>query len=183
MSKKQLYFPVIRAGWLHSMNKHHPVVDEIVSLLKKGNYWHETFEHEPVRTSEEAARTRPGYALHQGAKALIVKVTLKDSSEFLMLVLPADQKFSNAKVKKLFTADEVRFATPEEISAITNGVQIGGVPPFGNLFKLRVIADPSLFLNEKIVFNAGDRSFSVAIYSRDYKKIVTPEVADIIDNY
>ena len=74
----------------------------------------------------------------------------------------------------------MRFATEEEVSQTTNGVQIGGVPPFGNLFNLKTIVDPKLFLNEKIVFNAGDRRYSVAMLSQDYKNIVNPEITDIV---
>jgi len=50
------------------------VVSKIVELLESGGYWFETFEHEPVRTSEEAAGVRTGYSQAQGAKAMIVRV-------------------------------------------------------------------------------------------------------------
>jgi prolyl-tRNA editing enzyme YbaK/EbsC (Cys-tRNA(Pro) deacylase) len=56
--------------------KYHSTVSQIINLLEKNNYWFEIFEHEPVRTSDEAARTRNGYSLHQGAKALIVRVKI-----------------------------------------------------------------------------------------------------------
>jgi Ala-tRNA(Pro) deacylase len=58
-------------------------------------------------------------------------------------------------------------------------VEPGGVPPFGNLFDLGVIADQELFGNEKIVFNAGDRRFSVAMKSEDYRQLANPVVASI----
>lgn len=155
--------------------EYHEVVSKIVTLLNANNCWHETFEHDAVRTSEEAARTRPGYTLHQGAKAMIVRVK-NPQPKFVMLVLPADLRFDNAKVKTLLGAKDLRFASEEEIGEITGGVQPGAVPPFGNLFGLEVVADPALFENEKIVFNAGDRCFSVAMKSVDYKQLVAPQV-------
>ena len=160
--------------------KYHPVTETILQLLEKHGCWFETFEHEPVRTSEEAARTRPGYTLQQGAKAIIVraKKSRRDKS-FVMLVMPAHLKFDNAKVKALLQAKDIRFATPAEIATLTNGVEPGGVPPFGNLFELPVIADPGLFENQKIVFNAGDRRFSVAMMAEDYRKLVQPMIAEI----
>jgi len=42
-----------------------------------------------------------------------------------------------------------------------------------------MIVDPKLFQNEKIIFNAGDRRFSVAMKSEDYKKIVNPQIVEI----
>jgi len=47
----------------------HPVTGQILQLLQNDGCWYETFSHAPVRTSEEAAATRPGYSLRQGAKA------------------------------------------------------------------------------------------------------------------
>lgn len=160
--------------------EYHQVTKQITDLLQKNNFWFETFEHQPVSTSEEAAKIRTGYSLHQGAKAMIVRLKISESNrKFVMLVLPADLRFDNTKVKDIFSAKDIRFATEEEVSVITKGVQPGGVPPFGNLFGLEVIVDPKLLENEKIVFNAGDRCFSVAMKSQDYKILVNPEILSI----
>ncbi len=157
--------------------KYHPITQRIVALLEQGGYWYETFEHEPVRTSEEAAQTRPGYTLQQGAKAIIARVKRsKNDKQFVMLVFPADRRFDNRAVKQFFQAKDVRFATEEEVTTLTGGVQLGGVPPFGNLFNLPVYVDPALFEQERIVFNAGDRRFSVAMRAADYQALVQPEV-------
>jgi Ala-tRNA(Pro) deacylase len=162
-------------------SKYHLVVSQIVELLEKNCYWFETFEHEPVMTSEEAAKIRDGYSLHQGAKALIVRVKMSNSDKkFIMLVFPGDMRFDNAKVKKMFGAKNVSFATEDEVFKLTDGVKPGGVPPFGNLFNLDVIVDPLLLQNEKIVFNAGDRGFSIGMKSVDYKMIVSPRVENIV---
>ena len=156
----------------------HDVVSRIVALLNANSCWHETFQHEAVRTSEEAAKTRPGYTLHQGAKAMIVRIK-NPQPKFVMLVLPADLRFDNAKVKSFLRAKDLRFASEAEVGELTGGVQPGAVPPFGNLFGLEVVADPGLFENEKIAFNAGDRCFSVAMKSEDYKRLVAPQITSI----
>ncbi len=161
-----------------NIEKYHPVVGKIKALLDKNNCWYESFEHQAVRTSEEAAEIRTGYSIKQGAKALILYSN--DLEEFLMLVLPADQRFDNNLVRNILGVSHLRFATPEEVKEVTGGVLVGGVPPFGNLFDLKVIADPSLLKNEKIIFNAGDRRYSIAIKSSDYQKLVNPQIAKII---
>jgi Ala-tRNA(Pro) deacylase len=161
--------------------EYHKSASKILELLKNNNCWYETFEHEPVKTSEEAAKVRSGYTLHQGAKAMIVRVKKSESDKyFAMVVLPGDMRFSHDKVKKLCGAKDVRLATEQEVEEVTDGIQIGGVPPFGNLFDIEVIADPRLFENEKIIFNAGDRRFSVAMKSCDYQMIVKPRVESVI---
>ena len=97
-----------------------------------------------------------------------------------MLVMPGDVRFDSDKVKKLLGAKNLRFATEQEVFGITNGVLPGGVPPFGNLFDLEVFVDPLLLEHEKIIFNAGDRSFSIAIQSEDYVKLVGPKIVTIV---
>ncbi len=160
--------------------EYHPLVEKIKTLLTERSCWFETFEHEPVRTSEEAAKVRSGYVLHQGAKALIVKAKKNADGVFVMLVIPGDSRFDGEKVRKLLGTKELRFATEDEVSEITQGVVVGGVPPFGNLFNLEVIVDSKLLENEKIIFNAGDRRFSISMKSADYINLVKPKIADII---
>lgn len=157
------------------MTKLNPVTQRIIELLDKSNIWYQTFRHKPVRTSQEAADVRPGYNLHQGAKALILKVYYsKTRSEFIMYVLAGDAKIDKSLLKAYLGIKNFRFATPEEVAEFTNGVLPGGIPPFGNLFGLKVYVDKSLLDNEKIVFNAGDRSFSIAMKLKDYIHLVEP---------
>ena len=160
---------------------YHPVVSKIIQILQTHKMQYVTFEHEPVRTSEEAAKVRPGFSLKQGAKAIILRTyTGNADHDFIMIVLPGDSRFNGSKLKKILHVRDIRFATPDEIAGITGGVEPGGVPPFGNIFNMRVVADSTLFDNEKIILNAGDRRFSVAMKSADYRYIIRPTVEDII---
>lgn len=163
------------------MTFYHPLVNQILDQITSAGYWHEQFEHQPVRTSQEAAKIRTGYSLSQGAKALIVRVKKSESDKsFVMLVVPGDKKFDGSKVKSLLKAKDIRFATEEEVAKITNGVQVGGVPPFGNLFGLSVYVDDNVLANDKVIFNAGDRSFSIAMKSADYLSLVRPLVSTLV---
>jgi prolyl-tRNA editing enzyme YbaK/EbsC (Cys-tRNA(Pro) deacylase) len=163
------------------MSNYHQLTTTIQDLLQKNNYWFEKFEHVPVRTSEEAAQIRTGYTLHQGAKALIVRIKQPGRKFFVMLVIPGDAKFSKTKVAEAYQSKDIRFATPEEVSEITHGVLPGGVPPFGNLFELEVTVDPSVLANEKIIFNAADRAVSIAMLAADYQKLVQPQISEIVE--
>lgn len=140
--------------------------NKLIELLKSNNIEYLEYRHEPVRTSEEAVKTRPGISLSQGAKALIVKIY--PSKEFVMLVIPGNKRFDSALVKKVLNITELRFATEEEVIKITDGVLPGGVPPFGNLFNIPVFVDPKLLENEKIAFNAGDKGISIIMNPKDY---------------
>lgn len=159
------------------MSEYHKTVARIRELLDAQPVWYETFEHEAVRTSEEAAKLRTGYAIDQGAKALIVRAKHSQKGKhFVMFVLPGSRRFESDKIKAQFGFSDLRFATEAEVAEITGGVLPGGVPPFGNLFALPVYADVDLLAQEKIVFNAGDRRFSIAMKSADYVTLVAPLV-------
>ncbi len=159
---------------------YHPLTKQITDLLTKNNYWYETFEHEPVFTSEEAAKTRPGYTLHQGAKAILAKIEKKNKEEaYAMFVVPGDLRLDSKKIKLAIDVKNMRFASEEEMTKLTNGVQRGALPPFAHFFQLPIYVDKRLLDNEKIVFNAGDRRFSVAMKTKDYQELVHPQVLDI----
>ena len=158
----------------------HPIHQQITDLLGQNNCWFEEFVHEKVRTSEEAAKLRPDYTLQQGAKAIIIRTKIPgEGKKFVMLVMPADQKFDSAKVKAALRCKDIRFALEEEVEQVTGGIKPGGVPPFGNLFGLQVVTDPTLYQNEKIIFNAG-RTSSIGMLSADYKRLAQPTIAAIV---
>ncbi len=160
--------------------EYHPVVEKIGNLLRDNSVEFESFEHEPVRTSEEAAKVRTGYRLEQGAKAIIARVKEAGKGKrFVMFVMPGNKKFDAVKIKVNLGLGDIRFATEQEVSEITSGVLPGGVPPFGNIFGIDVFADKGLFDNERIIFNAGDRSYSIGMKSADYMRVFHPNVSDI----
>lgn len=160
---------------------YHPLTEKIKNILTEKGIKFETFEHEPVRTSEEASKVRSGYTIEQGAKALITRVKrVGEGKMFVMFVLQGNKKFDVTKIKEQFGLTDVRFATEEEVSKITDGVLPGGVPPFGNLFSLNVYVDKGLVEQEKMVFNAGDKSFSIGMKTADYIDVVSPTVGDFV---
>lgn len=93
--------------------------------------------------------------------------------------MPADLRLDSKKAKAQYDLKDIRFTSEEELERVTGGVKRGGVTPFGNLFGVKVIVDKRLHELEKIVFNAGDRRFSVGMKSEDYVRLVNPDVVDI----
>jgi Ala-tRNA(Pro) deacylase len=82
-------------------------------------------EHAATFTSEDSARER-GEPLECGAKALVVKA----DDRFHLLVIPAPRKLSSKLARVALGAKQLRFATADELLALT-GLVPGAVPPFG----------------------------------------------------
>jgi Ala-tRNA(Pro) deacylase len=146
------------------------VFDRVESLLKQHGVAFQVLRHEPVYTSEEAARVR-GTPLASGAKALIVK----GEEGFVMFVVPADRKLDSRAVRRAKNWRKLRFATREEVQALT-GLTPGSIPPFGSLFGLPTLCDERLGENETINFNAGDHSISVSMRYAGYLAVEKPEL-------
>jgi Ala-tRNA(Pro) deacylase len=121
--------------------------------------------HAPVFTSEEAARVR-GTPIESGAKALV----LLAADAPVHVVLPGSRRVDNARVRAILGTRTLRFATPEELLALTGCVP-GAVPPFGNLFGLPVLVDQVLAAREEIAFNAGSNSASIVMSCADFLRL------------
>ena len=146
------------------------VFERVESLLKQHGIAFQVLRHEPVYTSEEAARVR-GTPLASGAKALICK----GEDGFVMFVVPADRKLDSHAVRRAKGWRKLRFATREEVLELT-GLAPGSIPPFGSLFGLPTLCDERLGENEVINFNAGDHSISVSMRYADYVSVEKPEL-------
>lgn len=66
-----------------------------------------------------------------GCKSLFLRN--KKQSEFIICVLPGNQKIDSKKLRKLLKSNKFHFASSEEVEKLT-GCIIGGVCPFGSLF-------------------------------------------------
>jgi Ala-tRNA(Pro) deacylase len=141
------------------------VSDRLESLLREAGVPYEVLVHAPVSTSEEAARIR-GSPLEAGAKALVVRA----EDRAVHLVLPADRRVDNARLRAILGTRKLRFATPAELETLT-GCPPGAVPPFGTLFGLPVLLDERLTACERLHFNAGSRTRSITMRSADLVRL------------
>ena len=144
--------------------------DKIKAFLDQNYVSYEFKEHEPVRTSEEAAAAR-GEDIRIGAKALL----LKAGNKFIMVVLSAAKRINSKELKRILGVKSLRFATPDEVKEKT-GCEAGGVPPFPNIFGIDLLVDKSVVENEYMAFNAGERTKSLRIKTQDYLKLLKPRV-------
>lgn len=144
--------------------------EAIVRLLDEAGVEYRTFEHEPVRTSEQAAAVR-GTPLERGAKALV----LECGDELIVAVISAAAKVDFKALKRALGMKRVQMASPQRVQAAT-GCAPGGVPPFGRMFGLRTLVDPSLLEQEWIDFNAGERTRSVEMRADDYRRLSGAQV-------
>lgn len=144
------------------------VYAQIISMLKGNHVLFDAYEHEAVKTSEEAAKIR-NTPLHAGAKALVMFADEKP----IMVTLPGDEKVDTKVFKETYSIRDLRMATPDEVQKVT-GVPIGAVPPFGHIFNIPLYMEKGLQENSKIFFNAGLHTKSVSMEEKDFEKVARP---------
>lgn len=128
------------------------------------------YTHEPVFTSEAAAKVR-GTDIDQGAKALVMYGDKKP----IMIILPGSTHADLKAFKKLYKIKDLRMATAEEVMQLTS-LPIGAIPPFGSLFGIQSYVEESLSKNMRIVFNAGLHEKSIEMNYIDWEHIEKPSV-------
>ncbi len=142
----------------------------IVALLDKNHITYTLFEHEPVFTSQDAAKIRQTKDT-QGAKALLF---IADSKPIL-IVLRGIDKVDTKLFKNTFKIKDLQFATKEEVVSITS-VEIGAVPPFGNVMNILTYVDKHLVNEDEIAFNAGAHTKSIKMKMKDFLDVVKPTI-------
>lgn len=156
------------------------IYEEITKLLYKESIGFQSLSHEPVYTSAEASKIRPDISLHQGAKAIVLKVKMAKGAtdeKFIMAVVPGDMRINTKVLKKELKCYDLVFAKPEEVVSIS-GVEPGAVPPFGNLVNLQVYMATSFSDVEKIAFNPGRHDRTIIMDKTDYIRLVKPIQGD-----
>lgn len=143
----------------------------IKKLLDENDVPYEVKEHEPVYTSEQAARAR-GVELKTGVKALVFKT--KEGS-FVMGLVAADRRVDLKKLAKIVNTKKLRLASPKEVLKITE-CEVGSVHPFGNLHGLQTYIDVSILENNTVNFNAGLHTVSIQMKSEDLVKTINPVI-------
>ena len=147
------------------------VLERIRALLDDAGVAYRHVHHQAVRTSEQAAQVR-GEPLSIGGKALVVKM----GGRFRLFVLSAARRLDSTAVRDRFDTRRIRFASAQELRALT-GLVPGSVPPFGEpILPLPLNVDPSVLANDRIAFNAGSLTDSIVMPAADYRALAGGDV-------
>jgi len=143
-------------------------------FLDENHVRYVSIQHSPAYTAQETAASAhiPGREL---AKTVIVQI----DGTIAMAVLPSTTMLNLEQLRKFAGAQAVALASEEEFKSTFPDCEIGAMPPFGNLYGLRVYADKTLAEDEQIAFNAGGHAELIQLAYRDFERLVAPAVADL----
>ncbi len=133
-----------------------------------------TVTHSPAYTAQQIAQVA-----HIPAKELAKTVMIKINGKMAMAVLPADHKVDFDLLKHITGADKVELASEQEFRTLFPDCEVGAMPPFGNLYGMKVYVDEALAEDDEIGFNAGSHSEIIKMAYKDFERLVKPKIVDI----
>ena len=132
---------------------------------------YEVLPHEEVFTSLETAQS-----LHVPGKELAKVTMISVDDKLVMAVLPSTWNVDLHRLKDTFQTKHVRLATEAEFKDFFPDCEVGAMPPFGNLYGMKVYVDQSLTEDEEIVFDGGTHHEGLKMRYKDYASLVNPVV-------
>ena len=136
-------------------------------------------EHVPYTTiSHRPSYTAQGLAAKTNisGKDLAKTVMIKLDGKMVMAVVPAAYHVNFHLLKEATGASDVELAREDEFVDLFPDLQIGAMPPFGNLYGLEVYVAESLAEGDMIAFNAGTHTDLVKMVFTTFAKLVKPKI-------
>ena len=142
---------------------------KLKEFLDSHNVKYVTIPHSLAFTGLEIAKSA-----HIPTKKLAKTVIVKVNDHPAMMVLPAAFKIDMQNLSQALQGATVQLATEQEFVKWFPDCEVGAMPPFGNLYDMKVYVAESLTENDDITFNAGSHSEVIQMAYEDYERLVQP---------
>jgi Ala-tRNA(Pro) deacylase len=148
------------------------MLKRLKEYLDQHSIKYQIITHSVAYTSQEIAA-----ATHIPGQQMAKVVILKADGKMVMAVLPASHVVDLRRIQEITGASYVELASESEYAPIFEDCEAGAMPPFGNLYNLKVYASTPLSDSEQIVFNAGNHRELMKLSYKDFHNLVKPETA------
>ena len=150
-------------------------VKKLKEFLVDHGVRHVTITHSPAFTAQEIAASA-----HVAGKEMAKTVMVKLDDTMAMVVLPALERIDLYRLAELTGVATAALATEDDFKDLFPDCELGAMPPFGNLYGMKVYASRTLSEDEDIAFNAGNHRELVRLAYVDFERLVNPDVLDLV---
>ena len=130
--------------------------------------------HSPAYTAQGLAHVQ-----HVSGKELAKVVMVVADDRMIMTVLPGSHRVNLDRLGQILSARSIRLATEEEFRDLFPDCELGAMPPFGNLYDLRVYIDASFGREKEFFFQAGNHHEVARMAYAEYARLVNPVVGEL----
>jgi Ala-tRNA(Pro) deacylase len=150
----------------------------LLDLFHHGQVPYRLLDHPPEGQTARASELR-GHPLGAAAKCMVVAVQRPAGPPgHVLAVVPGDRRVDLAGLARACGGRRARFADRADAERL-GATASGTITPFSFHPELAVLADPALFEEPELFFNAARLDRSVAIRSADYRRLARPRVVPI----
>jgi Ala-tRNA(Pro) deacylase len=146
-------------------------IRKLKTFLDEYDVKYVSIQHSPAYTAAEVAESAhiPGLEL---AKTVMVWI----NDQMAMAVVPASHRVDFERLAEVAGAVEAQLASEEDFKELFPTCDTGAMPPFGNLYGMRVFVEKALTQDFEIAFSAGSHSEVIRLAYADYERLVEPEI-------
>jgi Ala-tRNA(Pro) deacylase len=137
---------------------------------------YELHEHPLAMTALETAAA-DGVDPRRFAKTLVAE---KDTGARALLVLDALDRLDLRKGATALGTTHIHLISEAELAEIAPDIEVGALPPIGDLVGLPVLADPAIRDDPTITFPAGSHRFSVVVDREAWGRAVRVSYVDLV---
>lgn len=149
--------------------------DRLKDFLVQHRVEHQVLPHREVFTAQEVAE-----ASHVSGRQLAKVVVVREEGKgHLMAVIPGSRRLDVSALKSLVGARKLSLDTEDEVGHLFPDCELGAMPPFGNLYDLRVYIDASFGREKEFFFQAGNHHEVVRMAYGEYARLVNPVVGEL----
>lgn len=147
--------------------------EQLERYLRDNQVAYQIQHHPQAYTAQRIAECE-----HISGKKVAKSVIVLADNTRAMLVLPATSRVDLDRARACLGAKNVRLAQETEFQNAFPGCDVGAMPPFGNLYNMRVCVEKSLTGQESIVFPIGTHTETMSLKYADFERLVQPTIAD-----
>jgi len=148
------------------------ILKQLVDFLDTNKVKYVNITHSTSFTAQDVAESA-----HISGKEMAKTVIVWMDGAMAMVVLPASSMVDFNKLKGATGAKSLELASESDFKDRFPSCEIGAMPPFGNLFNMKVIVDTTLAEDKEFAFNAGTHHELIRMPYAEYERLVKPTPA------
>lgn len=148
-------------------------IKTLTKFLDDNNVKYMTVRHSIAYTAQQVAESA-----HISGNEIAKTVMVKLDDRLAMAVVRGTDQVDMDLLRGAAGAGKAELASEAQFQGKFPGIEVGAMPPFGNLYDMPVYVDESLAQDERIAFNAGTHSELIQLAYEDFERLVKPTVSN-----
>lgn len=150
-------------------------IEKLKCFLDENNVKYAVITHSNAYTAQEVAESA-----HIPGKEIAKTVMVTIDGEHAMAVVPASYRVDFGLLKAAAGAGSVELTEESALEKLFPDCKLGAMPPFGNLYGMKVYVAETLAEDDQIAFNAGSHTELIRLAYKDFERLVKPVVLALI---